>query len=364
MEDYLDEISRNERENLKYLRGFYHGGPDADNDLPSGLKPLLESKVGEIDAREACSYPIGAPTTGDHRENIIVRIGKFGPFLEQGSRKASIPTTMAPDEINVESAIDLLEKQAAGDKPLAVDPATGMNIFVKVGRYGPYVQLGDPEYEDKRIASIPKGVEPESVDLQMALKYLSVPRELGVHPEDGHKVWAKIGRFGPYVQKDKEFRSVPKDLDVYEISLEQALHLLAQPKTFRGRGQAKPPIKSFADSPITGKPVELREGKYGLYLADGETNATLPKELAPDTVTFEQALQLLAARVLEGGGKKSKKGLRKKAASTKATKKTPKKKADSMDGEENLSSVAKKPAATKKKAVKKAATRRVKKSAE
>ncbi|MDZ4847783.1 MAG: type I DNA topoisomerase [Pirellulaceae bacterium] len=355
MEDHLDEISRNERENLKYLRGFYHGGPDADDDLPSGLKPLLESKVGEIDARQACSYPIGTPTTGDFREPIIVRVGKFGPFLEQGSRKASIPESMAPDEINLESAIDLLEKQAAGDKPLAIDPTTGMNIFVKVGRYGPYVQLGDPDYEDKRIASIPKGVEPQTVDLPMALKYLSVPRELGLHPEDGHKVWAKIGRFGPYIQKEKEFRSVPKTLDVYEITFEEALHLLAQPKTFRGRGQAKPPLKTFDESPVTGKPVTLLEGKYGPYLADGETNASLPKEMAPESITFEQALQLLAARALEGGGKK-KKASKKKAASTKK-KAAPKKKAAATKSSDD------KPTATKKKAakktpVKKAATKK------
>jgi DNA topoisomerase-1 len=365
MEDHLDEISRNERENLKYLRGFYHGGPDADDDLPSGLKPLLESKIGEIDPRQACSYPIGAPTTGDYREPIVVRIGKFGPFLEQGSRKASIPETMAPDEINLESAIDLLEKQAAGDKPLAIDPTTGMNIFVKVGRYGPYVQLGDPDYEEKKIASIPKGVEPQSVDLAMALKYLSVPRELGLHPEDGTKVWAKIGRFGPYIQKDKDYRSVPKDLDVYEITLEQAVHLLAQPKTFRGRGQAKPPLKSFAESPVTGKPVELREGKYGLYLADGETNATLPKEMSQESITFEQALQLLAARALEGGGKKTKKkASKKKAASPKASKKTTKKKADAENVDDASVKATKKPATAKKKAVKKAATKPAKKAAE
>ncbi len=362
MEDHLDEISRNERANLEYLRGFYHGGPNADDDLPSGLKPLLASKIGEIDARAACSYPIGTPTTGDYREAIIVRVGKFGPFLEQGTRKASIPEGMAPDEVNIDSAIDMLAKQAAGDKPLALDPISGMNIFVKVGRYGPYVQLGDAEYEDKRIASIPKGIEPETVDLTMALKYLSVPRELGLHPEDGHKVWAKIGRFGPYIQKDKEFRSVPKDLDVYEISFEQAVHLLAQPKTFRGRGQAKPPLKTFAESPITGKPVQLLEGKYGPYLADGETNASLPKEMAADTVTFEQALQLLATRALEGGGKKKKASKKKSAVAKKA--KAPARKKTASEALEGGEPTETKKKAVKKKAVKKAATKRVKKSAE
>jgi DNA topoisomerase-1 len=319
MEDHLDEISRNERENLKYLRGFYHGGADADDDLPSGLKPLLESKIDEIDPRSACSYPIGAPATGDHREPIVVRVGKFGPFIEQGARKASIPDSMAPDEITLESALELLEKQAAGDKPLAQDPTTQRNIYVKAGRYGPYVQIGESDDEDKRIASIPKGVDPQQVDLPSALKYLSVPRELGVHPDDGSTLWAKIGRFGPYVQRDKEFRSIPKHLDVYEITLEQAIELVNQPKTFRGRGQATPPIKTFEASPVTGKPIELREGRYGPYLADGETNASLPKDTAPEAVTFEQAVALLAARAAEGGGKK-KKVSKKKTVAKKATK--------------------------------------------
>jgi DNA topoisomerase I len=355
MEDHLDEISRNERENLDYLRGFYHGGPDADDDLPSGLKPLLESKVGEIDPRAACSYPLGTPETGDYREPIVVRVGKFGPFVEQGARKASIPDSMAPDEINIETALELLAKQAAGDKPLAQDPTTAKNIYVKVGRYGPYVQIGENDDEEKRIASIPKGVDPLTVELDAALKYLSVPRELGKHPEDGAKIWAKIGRFGPYVQKDKEYRSIPKTLDVYEISLEQALELLAQPKAFRGRGQAQPPIKTFAESPITGKAVELREGRYGPYLTDGETNASLPKESTPESVTFEQALVMLAARAAEGGGKK--KGAKKKATkkgSPKAAKKAASTKSlPSKASTKKAASVTKKKTVTKKSGSKK-----------
>jgi DNA topoisomerase-1 len=344
MEDHLDEISRNERENLDYLRGFYHGGEEADDDLPSGLKPLLESKIGEIDPRAACSYPLGTPTGGEFREPVVVRIGKFGPFVEQGSRKASIPDSLAPDEIHLETALELLAKQAAGDKPLAEDPATGMNIYVKTGRYGPYVQLGENEDEAKKIASIPKEQDLATIDLPAALKYLSVPRELGQHPVDGGSVWAKIGRFGPYVQKDKEFRSIPKSLDVYEITLEQAVELLAQPKAFRGRGQAAPALKVFEASPVTGKPIELREGRYGPYLTDGETNASLPKEMSPETLAFDQAVLLLAARAAEGGGKKSakKKGTKgaRKVTTTKAalSKKTSSKKAAPKKGVSGKSS--------------------------
>jgi DNA topoisomerase I len=347
MEDHLDEISRNERENLRYLRGFYHGGKDADDDLPSGLKPLLESKIDEIDPRVACSYPLGEPLTGDHREPIVVRVGKFGPFVEQGARKASIPDSMAPDEINVGSALDLLEKQAAGDKPLAMDPTTGLDIYVKVGRYGPYVQLGTNDDEGKKIASIPKGMDPQTVDLPSALKFLSVPRELGLHPEEGKKIWAKIGRFGPYLQKDKEYRSIPKTLDVYEITLEQALEILAQPKTFRGRGAATPPLKVFPESPVTGKPIELREGRYGPYLTDGETNASLPKETTPEALTLEQALVLLATRAAEGGSKK-KKVTKKRSAAKKTTKAVAEKTTEKK--------VVKKKAATKKVAKKKSSS--------
>jgi len=372
MEDHLDEISRNERGNNDYLRGFYFGEPVVeastttaalDGKVPTidGLRPLLASKINEIDPRVACSYPIGAPTTGDYREDIVVRVGRYGPFLEQGSRKASIPTDLAPDEINVGSALELLSKQAAGDAPLGTDPETGMNIYVKVGRYGPYIQRGEPDEEGRKNASLPKGLPIESVDLSLALKFLTLPRELGVHPTENYKVVANIGPFGPYVMKtvgkDKDYRSIPKDQNVLDIVLDDAIFLLSQPKAGRGRAEPKPALKTFDESPVTGKAIQLLEGKYGPYLADGETNASLPKDMPVDTVTIEIALVLLAERAAAGGSKKKKLSKKRGANSTTAAKKkaSTKKKATS-ESETATSKVSKK--VTKKKVTKKKASKK------
>ena len=368
MEDHLDEISRNERGNSDYLREFYFGETAIetttttaalDGKVPAigGLRPLLASKINEIDPRVACSYPVGTPTTGDYREDIVVRVGRYGPFLEQGARKASIPQDLAPDEINVESALELLSKQAAGDAPLGTDPETGMNIYVKVGRYGPYIQRGEPDEEGRKNASLPKGLPMESVDLPLALKFLTLPRELGIHPTENYKVVANIGPFGPYVMKtvgkDKDYRSIPKDQNVLDISLDDAIFLLSQPKAGRGRAEPKPALKTFDESPITGKAIQLLEGKYGPYLADGETNASLPKDMLVETVTMEIALALLAERSAAGGSKKKKFSKKRGAttsASTKKKKATTKKKA-TPETEAGAKTATKK--ATKKKASKK-----------
>jgi len=230
---------------------------------------------------------------------------------------------------------------------MGTDPETGMNIYVKVGRYGPYIQRGEPDEEGRKNASLPKGLPMESVDLPMALKFLTLPRDLGVHPTENFKVVANIGPFGPYVMKtvgkDKDYRSIPKDQNVLDISLDQAIFLLSQPKAGRGRAEPKPALKNFDESPVTGKAIQLLEGKYGPYLADGETNASLPKDMPVENVTMEIALALLAERAAAGGSKKKvskKRGAaassttkKKKAATTKtaatktATKKATKKKA-------------------------------------
>lgn len=329
MEDHLDEISRNERENLAYLQDFYFGGEaNKDAGTSKGLKPLLESKIEEIDPRAACSYSLGKPETGENRDEILVRVGKYGPFLEQGDRKSSIPPDLPPDELNVESALTLLDQQSAGDQPLGSDPESGLDIFIKVGRYGPYVQLGIKDGEGYRIASVPREKPVAEVTVEDALKYLSLPKNLGEHP-DGSKLTAAIGRFGPYVKKGSEFRSIPKSIDVYEITLEQAIELVNSPKVGRGGRVAAPPVKTFAESPVTGKPIEIRDGRYGMYLTDGETNATVPKDQNPEEVTFEQAVTLLAERAAvapkkkAGRAKTSKKAAKK--AAPKAAKKTAKK---------------------------------------
>ncbi|MFO0924450.1 MAG: type I DNA topoisomerase [Pirellulales bacterium] len=318
MEDYLDAISRNEGEHIHYLKNFYLG---SDSGESRGLKPLLDTKTTEIDPRTACQYAIGVSTDPNFPGEIHVRVGKFGPFLEHGERRASIPDSMAPDELTIDKALELLSKQAAGDEPLGADPTTGKPIFVKQGRFGPYVQLGANDDEEKKLASLLKGMDPASIDIDTALQLLSLPRELGVHPESSEPIIATNGRYGPYVKCGSESRSLPENLGLLTITLDEALQLLAQPKTGRGRAAATPkaPLQTFAESPVTGKPIQLLDGRYGPYVTDGETNASIPKGTEAAGVTFELAIQWLAERAAAGGSKK-KKGA-KKASTKKAAKK-------------------------------------------
>ncbi len=337
MEDDLDAISRGEAEPAEYLNQFYFG-----NGSP-GLKQQLENKLEEIDAREISRFPIGKPADGDE---IFLRVGRYGPFIEQGEQRASVPDEMPPDELKLETAKELLAKAAKGDEPLGVCPDTQRSVFVKVGRFGPYIQLAATESEEAKNASLLKGMEIEDVDLPLALRLLSLPRDLGPHPESKEPVVAQNGRYGPYIKCGKETRSLG-DVSPLDVSLEQALALLAQPKTSRGRGQKKEPIKVFDNSPITEQPVQLLEGRYGPYVTDGETNASIPRGANVEEVNFTQALELLAERAAKGGRKKKKakkKSTKKKAAKKKPAKKKPAKK-----------KAAKKKAAKKKAAKKKSA---------
>ncbi len=322
MEDYLDEISRDEKGFVEYLRQFYLGETD-------GLKPLLKSKAEEIDPRASSRFTLGKPEHGDYREEVFVRVGRYGPFIEQGERKASIQEEVPPDEINLEKALLLLEESSKGDQPLGHCPDTGKPVYVKSGRFGPYIQLGHPDDDDKpKNAGLLKGMSVEDVTLELALKLLSLPRELGAHPESQEPVIAANGPYGPYVKCGKETRSLTAELTPLDVTLEQALVLLAQPKaTGRGRAQ-KEPLKTFDVSPVTGNPVQLLDGSYGPYVSDGETNASLPRDAKVEELTFEGALDLLAIRAAAGGSKKKKKGAKKKAATTTSAKKAaPKKKA-------------------------------------
>lgn len=326
LEDELDAISRGEQGHLEYLRRFYFG------DGHPGLKKQLENKVDEIDARDINRIFLGKP---DGEPEVYARVGKLGPFLEHGERRASIPEKMAPDELTLEVALELLRKSAQGDEPLGICPETGKPVFVKIGRFGPYVQRGTPDDDEKpQNASLLRGMQPEDVDLALALKLLSLPRELGKHPESGETVVAQTGRFGPYVKCGGETRSLPSDLSPLDVTFEQALELLAQPKARRGGTRSKEPIKVFDASPVTEQPVKLLEGRYGPYVTDGETNASLPKGAESASLTFEQALELLADRAVKGSSKKAarrtatrKKATKKAVAKTTAKKKAVKKKA-------------------------------------
>jgi DNA topoisomerase-1 len=301
MEDDLDAISRGEREHVEYLQRFYFG------DGKPGLKPQLEHKVDQIDARDISRVRIGRPPEGSGpQDEIVVRVGRYGPFLEHGDRRASLPDEMPPDELTVARALELLSQAAQADQPLGYCPETNKPVYLKVGRFGPYVQRGTADDEEKpKNASLLKGMRPEDVDLATALRLLSLPRTLGAHPETGKPVVAQNGRFGPYVQSGDETRSLPAELSPLDVALEQALALLAQPKAARrGFGAARTPLKEFTESPVTGAKVQLFSGRYGPYVTDGTTNASVPKDVDPAELTLEQALALLAARAAAGPSKR------------------------------------------------------------
>ncbi len=347
MEDFLDSISRQEQQSLDYLQRFYFGIEGKDGTL--GLKPTLEAKASEIDPRTSARFLLGKPTMGDHQdEEIAVRVGKYGPFLEQGEMRASLPEGLCPDEVTLEKAVELLANSSLEDTPLGVHAETGKPIYVKAGRFGPYVQLGENDDPDKKNQSLLKGMEAPTLTLEQATQLLQLPRTLGVHPEMQEPIVAKDGRYGPYVTCGKETRSLTGDLSPLDVTFDQAIELLKQPKT-RGRAAAAPkePLKKFeAPSPVTESEVRVLDGRFGPYVTDGVTNASLPKGTEPADLTFEAALELLADRAAKAPAKKSTKKSAKKAA--------PKKKAAEADG-----TATKK--AAKKKTAKKSAKTAVKK---
>ena len=319
MEDLLDAISREEAERTEYLRQFYLG-----NGQP-GLKQQINTKLEEIDPRQMSrfSLPYGAPTSTDGGEPVYVRVGKYGPFLEQGERRASIPDGLPPDELTLVMAEELLTAAAKVEEPLGLCPDTHKPVFLKQGRFGPYIQLGTPEDGEKpKNASLLKDMQPDDVDLELALKLLSLPLELGPHPDSKEPVMAANGRYGPYIKCGSETRSLPAEVSPLAVTLTEALALLAQPKT-RGRSRAAPrePLKTFDASPVTGEPIRLLEGRYGPYVTDGTTNASIPKGTQVEEVAFDLAVRLLEDRAAKGGGRKKKKAAKKKTAKKKAAKK-------------------------------------------
>lgn len=309
MEDELDAISRGELSHIEYLRTFYHG-----NDHP-GLKQLLEDKQSEIDAREVCRISLGKPADG---EEVFVRVGRYGPFIEQGQRRASLPDKLPPDELTLQAALEMLSQSGQADEPLGICPQTGKPVFVKIGRFGPYVQRGTAEDDEKpQNASLLKGMDPQQVTLETALGLLSLPRTLGDDPKTGQSVVAHNGRYGPYVKCGAETRSLPDGVSPLEVTLDEALHLLSQPKSRRGAAARKEPLRTFDPSPATGQPVRLMQGRYGPYVTDGTTNASLPRGMTPDELDFAFACKLLAERAAAGTAKDK---TRKSAARRSSTK--------------------------------------------
>ncbi|MCU1377378.1 MAG: topoisomerase, partial [Acidimicrobiales bacterium] len=269
---------------------------------------------------------------------------KYGPYVQRGEETASLPAGIALDEVTVKVAEDLLALPK-GDEPIGEDPATGLPVYAKNGRFGPYVQLGDaetlPPKQKPKMASLFKTMTLERITMDDALQLLSQPRLVGVDPTDGVEITARNGKFGPYISKDKDSRSLDNEERIFTVTLDEALALLAEPKKF-GRRQAAPPLRDLGNDPDTGKPMVVKEGRFGIYVTDGETNATVPKSILVEQMTPEQGSELLRER-RERGPAPAKKAAPKKAAPKKAA---PKKAA------------AKKKAPAKKAAAKKAAAKK------
>ena len=316
MEDDLDAISRGERGHIEYLNDFYFG-----NGTP-GLKKQLEHKLEEIDPAKISRIFIGKPDKGPE---VYVRVGRYSPYIEQGDRTASLKEETPPDEVTLEVALKMLEQAQLADEPLGICPDTHKPVYLKVGRFGSYVQRGSTDDDEKpQNAGLLKGMAPEGIDFETALKLLSLPRPLGEHPQSedsrsGQPVMAYNGRYGPYVKCGDETRSLPADISPLDVTLEKALELLAQPKT-RGRGVAarKEPLKTFDPSPVTEKPVQLLDGRYGPYLTDGTTNVSLRKGMTIEEITFDGAVAMLAEKAALGPPKKEK-AKKKKSAKKKTT---------------------------------------------
>jgi DNA topoisomerase-1 len=280
MEDDLDEIASGEEKRDTWLKRFYFG-----SDGDAGLKELVEGRLGEIDAREVNTVELP-------RTDIVVRVGRYGPYLERGEQRQTLPPDIAPDELTPERAEELLA-QGKQEHELGVDPESGHTIAVRAGRYGPYVTEVLEGDEKPRTASLFKSMEPETVTLEEALRLLTLPRALG--ESEGEEVLAANGRYGPYVKKGKESRSLDSEDQLFTISLDEALAKLAEPRQ-RGRRAAAPPLKELGNDPVSGKPVVMKEGRFGPYVTDGETNASLRAGDSIESVTPERAAELLQAR--------------------------------------------------------------------
>lgn len=314
LEDDLDAISRGEETSLEYLKNFYYG-TNLD-----GLRHLVERGEREIDPRVINGIHLGETEDG---RRVEVRIGRYGPFISDGERRASVPEDLAPDEMDTAKALELLDHASKEPESLGTHPETNEPVYLKVGRYGPYVQLGDGRDGAKpKMASLIQGTELKEVDLDHAVRLLSLPRTLG--DKDGEPVIAANGRFGPFVKCGEETRSLPADLSPIDVTLEQALEILSQPKT-RGRAGAsrkQTTLKDLGEHPHKpGTQVKILNGRFGAYITDGAINATVPRGTNPLDVTMERALELLAERaqkIAESGGVPAKKPARGRATAKRA----------------------------------------------
>jgi len=342
LEDDLDAIARGEQKRVEWLHSFYFG-----SDAHVGLRQVVDN-LGEIDARALNSTRI--------TENATLRFGKYGPYLEvvdpakpdERGRIVNVPEDLAPDELTAAKAQELIDAPVAGDRVLGENPENGRVIVVKDGRYGPYVQENLPEDDavvdeetgevveapkkktakkdapKPRTGSLFRSMSVDTVDLDTALKLLSLPRVVGVDPESGDEITAQNGRYGPYLKKGTDSRSLESEQQIFDVTLEQALAIYAQPKYGAGSRRASSALAEFDADPVSGKPIRVRDGRFGPYVTDGETNVTIPRGQKPEDITFEIAVQMLADKRAKGPAPK--RGAKKAPAKT-AAKKAPAKKA-------------------------------------
>jgi DNA topoisomerase I len=325
MEDVLDEIAAGRKDRNTELGEFYFGSPDV-----AGLQRLV-NELGDIDARELATFPVG-----DGESGINLRVGRYGPYLEgpddEGNpigKRANVPDDLPPDELTLEKAHELLANPAGEEVELGVHPDSGLQVVAKNGRFGPYVTEVLPEDAPKnarpRTGSLFKSMSLDTVTLDDAMKLLSLPRVVGAG-EDGEEITAQNGRYGPYLKKGTDSRSLASEDQLLTITLDEALRIYAQPKQ-RGRAAAAAPLKELGKDPVSGQPVVVKAGRFGEYVTDGEYNATLRKEDSVAEITLERAAELLAERRAKGPAKKAAKKGAKKAPAKRATKKSTAKKA-------------------------------------
>ncbi len=357
MEDDLDEIASGAEESVPWLERFYFGEshhvPRPDDggasrqprhalavDGTRGLKDAVLVHLAEIDARDVNSITIGADPDG---EEIVVRVGRYGPYLQRGETRAAVPEDLAPDELTVERALELLSKPS-GDRVIGTDPRTGEPVLARAGRYGPYVQLGGVEDGGRplRTASLFSSMSLETLTLDDALRLLELPRLVGLDPSSGDEIVAKSGRYGPYLEKGADTRSLDNEDQLFTVTLDEAVARFSQPKQ-RRFGVTAVPLRELGADPVSGGQIVLRSGRFGPYVTDGTVNASLRRADDPDTITPERAAELIAARREAGpSARGGRRGAKKAGVARKsAAKKVPAKRA-----------------ATKKAATKKAATKK------
>ncbi|WP_091121891.1 type I DNA topoisomerase [Nocardioides terrae] len=330
MEDILDEIARGEKSRTTELHEFYYGSESID-----GLKKLVD-ELGDIDARELATFPIGGPDSG-----VQLRVGRYGPYVETVDTKAAgddegeagaavranVPDDLPPDELTLEKAKELLANPAGEEVRLGRHPESGLEVVAKSGRFGPYVTELLPEDAPKsakaRTGSLFKSMTLDTVTLDDAVKLLSLPRVVGT-AEDGEEITAQNGRYGPYLKKGTDSRSLASEDQLLTITLDEALRIYAQPKQ-RGRAAAAAPLKELGNDPVSGNPVVIKNGRFGEYVTDGEYNATLRRDDSVEAMTLERAAELLAEKRAKGPAKKTaKKGAKKAPAKRAPAKKTAK----------------------------------------